>query len=83
MSQATYSYKILVKYTVQDSKKGFLPFKCEIPLFQDQCPNTPKKKKHMQTILYALIVGNLMYAMLHIRLNIYFVVGMVSRYSQI
>ena len=53
LSQATYIDKPLVKYVMQDSKKGFPPFKHGIPFSQDQCPKILKDKKRMQTILYA------------------------------
>ena len=47
LSHATYIDKLLVKYVMWDSKKGLLHFKHGIPLSRDQCPKTPKKKKHM------------------------------------
>ena len=46
--QATYINKALVKYVMQNSKKGLLPFKHEIPLSLDQCPKTLGEKEHMQ-----------------------------------
>ena len=42
---------------------------------------TPKEKECIQAVPYASIVGNLMYVVLYTRLDIYFVVGMVSRYQ--
>ena len=47
----------------------------------DQCPKPDEKKKCMSTMPYAEAIGNLMYAMLCIRLDICFVVGMVSHYQ--
>ena len=60
LSQATYIDKLLVKYVMQDSKKGLLPFRHEIPLSQDQCPKTLKEKERIQSIPYASTVGSLM-----------------------
>ena len=40
-----------------------------------------KKKNCMKLIPYALEVGSLMYVMSCTKLDIYFVVGMVSRYQ--
>ena len=81
ISQATYIDKLLVKYVMQDSKKGLLPFRHGILLSQDQCPKTPEEKECMKSIPYASIVGSLMYVMLCTRPDICFVVGMVSRYQ--
>ena len=66
---------------MQDSKKGLLPFRHEIPFSLDKCPKTLKEKEHMQLVPYAFIVGSLMYAMLCTKLDICFEVGMVSRYQ--
>ena len=81
LSQATYIDKLLVKYVMQDSKKGLLPFRHGIPLSQDQCLKTLEEKEHMQSVPYAFAVGSLMYAMLFTRPNICFEVGMVSKYQ--
>ena len=81
LSQATYIDKLLVKYVMQDSKKGLLSFRHGIPLSQDQCPKTPEEKERMQLVLYAFAVGSLMYAMLCTKLDIYFEVDMMSSYQ--
>ena len=81
LSQAIYIDKLLVKYVMQDSKKGLLPFRHEILLSRDQCPKTPEEKELMQSVLYASIVGSVMYVMLCTRLDICFEVGKVSRYQ--
>ncbi|KAA0041009.1 reverse transcriptase [Cucumis melo var. makuwa] len=46
-------------------------------LSKEQCPKTPQEVEDMRHILYASIVGNLMYVMLYTRLDIYYVVGSV------
>ena len=81
LSQATYIDKILVKYVMQDSKKGFLPFKHRIPLSLNQCAKTLEEKECMELIPYASAVGSLTYLMLCTRPNIFFAVGMVSKYQ--
>ena len=40
LSQSTYLDKILKKFRIQDSKKGFLHMQHDIKLIKDQCPNT-------------------------------------------
>ena len=81
LSQATYIDKLLVKYVMQDSKKGLLPFRHEIPFSLDKCPKTLKEKKRIQSIPYASLVGRLMHAILCTRPDIFFAMGMVSRYQ--
>lgn len=64
LSQAIYIDKILARFSMQDSKKGFLPFRHEISLTKDQCPKTPIEVEYMKAVPYASVVGSLMYAML-------------------
>ena len=68
------------KYNIQDSKKGFAPFRYGINLSQDHCPKTIEEKEYMKTIPYASTVGSLMYVMLCTRPDICYSVGIVSRY---
>ena len=66
---------------MQDSKKEFISFRVGSSLSANQCPKTPVEIERMRGIPYASTVGSLMYAMLCTRLDICFVVGMVSRYQ--
>jgi hypothetical protein len=66
---------------MQDSKKGFVPFRVGMPLSSNQRPKTPAEIERMRGIPYASAVGSLMYAMLCTRPDICFAVGMVSRYQ--
>ena len=81
LSQDTYIDKILARFSMQDSKKGFLPFRHGITLSKDQCPKKPDKIEKMKVVPYASAEGSLMYAMLCTRPDICFTVGMVSRYQ--
>jgi len=80
LSQALYIDTILTRFSMHDSKKGFLPFRHGISLSKDQCPKTDEETESMKTVPYASAVGSLMYAMLCTRPDICFAVGMVSRY---
>ena len=66
---------------MQDSKKGFIPFRVGKYLSNSQRPKTNAEIERMRGIPYASAVGSLMYAMLCTRPNICFAVGMVSRYQ--
>ena len=65
---------------MQDSKKGFVPFRVGSSLSANQRPKTPAEIERMRGISYASAVGSLMYAMLCMRPDICFAVGMVSRH---
>ena len=77
LSQATYIDQILARFSMEGSKKGFVPFKVGISLSSNQRPKTQAEIKRMRGIPYASAVESLMYAML----DICFVVGMVSKYQ--
>ena len=81
LSQASYIDEILTRYSMQDSKKGFVPFRVEKSLSSSQRPKTSAEIERMRGIPYASAVGSLMYAMLCTRPDICFAMGMVSRYQ--
>ncbi|KAA0065556.1 gag/pol protein [Cucumis melo var. makuwa] len=69
------------QYKMQNSKKNMLLYKYGIHLSKEQYPKTPQEVKDMRNIPYASAVGSLMYAMLCTRLDICYLVGMISRYQ--
>ena len=81
LTQASYIDEILARYSMQDSKKGFVPFRVGSSLLANQCPKTPAEIERMRGISYASAVKSLMYAMLCTMPDICFAVGMVSRYQ--
>ena len=66
---------------MQDSKKGFVPFRVESSLSVNQRPKTPAEIERMRGIPYASSVESLMYAKLCTMPDICFAVGMVSRFQ--
>ena len=81
LSQASYINKILERFSMVDSKKGFLPFRHGVTLSKSQCPSTQEERESISRIPYSSAIGSLMYAMLCMRPDICFAVGMVSRYQ--
>ncbi|WJZ97236.1 hypothetical protein VitviT2T_015857 [Vitis vinifera] len=81
LSKAAYIDKVLVKFAMENSKKGNLPSRHGVHLSKEQCPKTPQDEEKMRRVPYASAVGSLMYAMLCTRPNICFAVGVVSRYQ--
>ena len=81
LSQALYIDKILARFSMENSKKGTLPFRHGVHLSKEQSPKTLKQKEHMSRIPFASAVGSLMYAMLCTRPDICYAVGRVSRHQ--
>ena len=61
---------IIARFSMQDSKKGFLPFRHGISLTKDQCPKTPVEIENMKTVPYASAVeaSCMLYFALHLTL---------------
>ncbi|CAA0832955.1 Uncharacterized mitochondrial protein AtMg00810, partial [Striga hermonthica] len=81
LSQSSYIDTVLARFSMQDSKKGTLPFRKGIPLSKEMSSKTPQEIEDMKTLPYASAVGSLMYAMLCTRPDISYVVGLVARYQ--
>jgi hypothetical protein len=81
LSQDTYIDKILNRFNMQDSKKGFLPMSHGVTLSKSQCATTPDERKRMSAIPYASAIGSIMYAMLCTRPDVSFALSVTSRYQ--
>ncbi len=81
LSQSTYIDKIVAKYNMQDSKKGFVPSRHGIILSEKMSPKTDEELDKMKRCPYASAVGSIMYAMLCTRPDIAQAVSVVSRYQ--
>ena len=81
LSQALYIDKILARFSMENSKKGTLPFRHGVHLSKKHSPKTLEHKERMSRIPFASAVGSLMYVMLCTRPDICYVVGIFSRYQ--
>ena len=81
LSQAGYIDKFLARFSMQNSKKGLLPFRHGVPLSDDQRPKTLEEEKTIRQVPYASTVGSLMYTMLCTRPDIYYSIGIVDWYQ--
>jgi len=66
---------------MQDNKPLDTPVDKSLSLSCNMCPKTLEEKENMSKVPYASVVGSLMYAMMCIRLDICYAVGLVSRYQ--
>jgi hypothetical protein len=81
LSQDAYINKILNRFNLQDSKKGFLPMSHGITLSKKQCPSEPDEQERMRVIPYASAIGSTMYAMLFTRSDVSSALSATSRYQ--
>ncbi|KAJ9552557.1 hypothetical protein OSB04_016602 [Centaurea solstitialis] len=82
LSQSTYIDKILKKFRMDESKKGFIPMQHGIVLSKTQCPVSSQDHDKMKSVPYASAIGSIMYAMLCTRPDVAYSVSVTSRYQQ-
>ncbi|KAJ9561641.1 hypothetical protein OSB04_006801 [Centaurea solstitialis] len=82
LSQSTYIDKILKRFRMDESKKGFIPMQHGIVLSKAQCPKSSQDKDRMKSIPYASAIGSIMYAMLCTRPDVAYSESVTSRYQQ-
>ena len=80
LSQSGYIDKVLKRFSMQDSKRGFLPMSHDIKLSKSQCPTTKDERERMDKIPYASAISSTMYAMLCTRLDVSYALSMTSRF---
>jgi hypothetical protein len=81
LSQDTYIDKILNRFNMQDSKKGFLPMSHDITLTKKQCPSKLDEQERMRVIPFASAIGFIMYAMLCMRPDVSYALSAMSKYQ--
>ncbi|KAJ9546873.1 hypothetical protein OSB04_019416 [Centaurea solstitialis] len=81
LSQSTYIDKVLKKFNMQDSKKGFIPMQHGLALSKAQCPSSNSELERMSRIPYASAIGSIMYAMICTRPDVSCALSMTSRYQ--
>ncbi|KAJ9542704.1 hypothetical protein OSB04_029210 [Centaurea solstitialis] len=82
LSQSTYIDKILKKFEMDESKKGFIPMQHGIVLSKTQCLVSSQDQDKMKSVPYASAIGSIMYTMLCTRPDVAYSVSVTSRYQQ-
>jgi len=80
LSQQAYINQLLKRFNLQDANPVTTPLSSGTRLTQDDCPVTDEEKKDMENVLYASLIGALMYAAIGTRPDIAFAVGALSRF---
>ena len=60
LSQSMYIDTMLKRFSMENSKKGYLPIGHKISLSKKDYPITPKERERMSRVPYASIVGSIM-----------------------
>src|SRR3954470_24439819 len=81
LSKSTYLDKVLKKFRMDESRKGFLPMLPGKTLSKTQSTATAEERERMNKIPYASAIGSIMYAMLCTRPDIAHAVSLTSRYQ--
>ena len=81
LSQSTYLDKVLKKFKIDQSKKGFFPVLQGVKLSQTQCPTTAEDREKMKDVPYASAIGSIMYAMLCTRPDVFLTISLAGRYQ--
>ena len=81
LSQKLYIEIVLKRFSIENSKKGYLLIGHGITLFKKNCATTSEEREHMSRISYASTVGSIMYAMTCTRPDVAHSLGVVSRYQ--
>ena len=77
----TYLDKILKKFKMDQSKKGFLPVLQGVKLSKTQSLTTTEDRERMKVIPYALAIGSIKYAMLCTRYIVYPTLSLAREYN--
>ncbi|KAK8547551.1 hypothetical protein V6N12_031688 [Hibiscus sabdariffa] len=81
LSQSTYIDKVLKRFSMEESKRGFLPIRHGISLSKEMCPSSPQERERMSQIPYASAIGSIMYAMICTRPDLSYALSMTCRYQ--
>jgi Reverse transcriptase (RNA-dependent DNA polymerase) len=79
LSQSTYINKVLNQFSMQNSKKGFLPMNHGTQLSKTQCPLTTDERSIMSRASYASAIGSIMYVMLCTRPDVSYALSVMIR----
>ncbi|KAL9236070.1 hypothetical protein vseg_010777 [Gypsophila vaccaria] len=78
LSQEAYMDKILERFSMTNSKRGYLPMVHGVHLSKSQSPKTPEEIERMSRNTYASAVGSIMYAMMCTRPDVAYALSMTS-----
>ena len=81
LSQSLYIDTVMKRFSMEESKKGFLPMSHGVRLSKLMCHATQVEIEEMNRTPYASAIGSIMYGMLCTRPDIAYAVSVTSRYQ--
>ena len=81
LSQSMYIDTILKRFSMKNSKKGYLPIGHGNLLSKKDCATTTEERENKSRIPYALTMGSIMHAMTCTRPDMAYSQGVVSKYT--
>ena len=78
LSQSGYIDRFLKRFSMEESKKRYLPMSHGINLSKEMCSSTLKEKEHMEKIPYVSKIGSIICAMLCTRLDVSYALSITS-----
>ncbi|KAL0455654.1 UNVERIFIED_CONTAM: hypothetical protein Slati_0904600 [Sesamum latifolium] len=81
LTQSLYIEKVLKRFKMEHSKRGFLPMRHGIKLSKKQSPKTDEELKRMSNIPYASAVGSIQHVVQCTRPDIAYALSVTSRYQ--
>ncbi|GJZ98652.1 retrotransposon protein, putative, ty1-copia subclass, partial [Tanacetum coccineum] len=82
LSQSAYLEKILKKFRMENSKKGYTPIMKKPDYRKSQGAKTPSEIQRMQRVPYDSAIGSIMYAVRCTRLDVAIAENLCSRFQQ-
>ncbi|GKF52314.1 hypothetical protein Tco_0148781 [Tanacetum coccineum] len=82
LSQSAYMDKILKRFRMDTSKRGYIPMQERLDLNKTQGVSTPEEVKRMQNVPYASALGSIIYAVRCTRLDVAFAQNLTSCFQQ-
>ncbi|KAL0287025.1 UNVERIFIED_CONTAM: Retrovirus-related Pol polyprotein from transposon TNT 1-94 [Sesamum calycinum] len=80
LTQSSYIEKVLKRFKMENSKRGFFPMRHGIKLSKKQSPKTYEELKRMLDISYTSVVGSIQYAVQCTRLYVAYALSITSGY---
>jgi len=81
LSQDMYIDKVLKRFNMEQSKKGFLPMSHGMHFSTKQCPSIADERNRMSKVPYASPIGSIMYAMICTCPDVSYALSVASRYQ--
>ncbi|KAL0457763.1 UNVERIFIED_CONTAM: hypothetical protein Slati_0403500 [Sesamum latifolium] len=81
LTQSSCIKKVLKRFKMENSKRGFLPMRHGVKLSKKQSPKTDEELKRMSNIPYASAVGSIQYVVQCTRPDVVYALSVTSRYQ--